>query len=326
MGFSQEERRTLLRANLPKSREVLSRLQDYLARTGLHYYDFARRINYSSVALYKFMAGTYERIASDDSKLCQAIIEFIEANPIGGDRIAETGKLYRTENVKLLNKYFHEALDKPLAYFIYGPPGTQKSYILKRLIEDLTVKEISKNGAGKRAFYVYCRSGIRTNDLMKRVAEAAGVPGVGTVDRILRNMRFELRGRRSLICLDEAQHLSIDCLEVVREMLDEPPHCSLLFAGSHNLKQIFEQMELEQWRSRLHEGKSLPGISDDEAREIVTGELGAGVPVKKMDALIEHARAKDFRQGKDFSYISARRLFWSVRDIKAAQAEKKASA
>jgi DNA transposition AAA+ family ATPase len=328
MALSSEQRRALLKLDLPVSESVRERLNDYLARTGLHYADFARRINYSSMSLRAFIGGQYQAIAGNDKNLRAAICSFIQANPVGGatqgDDESEE-KLYRTENVRLLDKYFSEALKKPLAYFVYGPPGTQKSFILKRLIEKLLLAELPKNGTGKRAYYVYCRQRIGPLDLMKRVAEAAGIPGVGNVDRIMRNMRFELRNRRALLCFDEAQHLSNDSLEVVRELLDEPPHCSLLFAGSHNLKQIFQQMELEQWRSRLHAGNPLPGISEVEAQEIVAAELGPQ-PEKKVATLIKAAKVADYRQTKngeaDYQYISARRLFWGIRDLKAALAEK----
>jgi hypothetical protein len=32
---------------------------------------------------------------------------------------------------------------------------------------------------------------------------------------------------------------SIECLEALRELLDQPPHCGLLFAGTHELEEIF---------------------------------------------------------------------------------------
>jgi DNA transposition AAA+ family ATPase len=51
-----------------------------------------------------------------------------------------------------------------------------------------------------------------------------------------------------LLVFDEAQHLSIECLETLRELLDQPPHCGLLFAGTHELEEIFtrQALELEQ--------------------------------------------------------------------------------
>ena len=110
--------------------------------------------------------------------------------------------------------------------------------------------------------------------LMKRVAQSCGAIGMGTVDRILRNLRFDLSQRKVLLVFDEAQHLSIECLETLRELLDQPPHCGLLFAGTHELEAIFtrQALELEQWRSRFHAGQALPGISDEEAAAIVHSE------------------------------------------------------
>jgi hypothetical protein len=69
----------------------------------------------------------------------------------------------------------------------------------------------------------------------------------------------------------------VECLETLRELLDQPSHCGLLFAGTHELEEIFtrQALELEQWRSRFHAGQALPGISEEEAADIV--HLGARV-------------------------------------------------
>ena len=50
---------------------------------------------------------------------------------------------------------------------------------------------------------------------MKRVAESCRAIGLGTVDRILRSLRFDLSQRKVLLVFDEAQHLSIECLETL---------------------------------------------------------------------------------------------------------------
>ncbi len=137
--------------------------------------------------------------------------------------VVSTGKLYQTENARLLRRYFYEALDHSRAYYLYGAPGTQKTYVLQHLIAELNHSEIAKNGEDRRAYYIYVRQGIRSLDLMKRVAESCGAIGLGTVDRILRNLRFDLSQRRVLFVFDEAQHLSIECLETLWELLDQPP-------------------------------------------------------------------------------------------------------
>src|SRR5271166_6901096 len=318
MAFSHAERRQLLEASLPEANEVRLQLQDYLARTGMAPPDFARRINYSRQALCFFLNGSYSAVSSNDGLIRSAIRDFIAAHPIATPVIS-SGNLYETENVRLLHKYFYEALDHRRAYYLYGAPGTQKTYVLQHLIADLNLSEIAKNGEGRRAYYIYVRQGIRSLDLMKRVAESCGAIGLGTVDRILRNLRFDLSQRKVLLVFDEAQHLSIECLETIRELLDQPPHCGLLFAGTHELEAIFtrQALELEQWRSRFHAGQSLPGISEAEAAEIAHSELGGQLSQQKIRKLIAKSQITDLRNGGKHNYVSARRLFWVIRELQA---------
>jgi DNA transposition AAA+ family ATPase len=316
MALSHAQRRQLLAATLPEAKEVRFELQDYLARTGMAPIDFAHRINYSRQTLDSFLNDRYSHISANDRSIRAAIRDFIAAHPIASPPVS-TGKLYETQNVRLLRKYFHEALDHRRAYYVYGAPGTQKTYVLQHLIAELNRSEIAKNGEGRRAYYIYVRQGIRSLDLMKRVAESCGAIGVGTVDRILRNLRFDLSQRKVLLVFDEAQHLSIECLETIRELLDQPPHCGLLFTGTHELEEIFtrQALELEQWRSRFHAGQALPGISEQEAAEIVHSELGFKLSEPKIQRLIAKSRITDLRHGGRHDYVSARRLFWVIREL-----------
>jgi DNA transposition AAA+ family ATPase len=318
MALSHAQRKRLLAVSLPEAKEVRLQLRDYLARTGMALSDFAHRINYSRGTVFSFLNGSYSRISSNDRNVRAAIRDFIAAHPIATPAV-NTGKLYQTENVRLLRRYFYEALDHRRAYYVYGAPGTQKTHVLQHLIAELNRSEIAKNGEGRRAYYVYVRQGIRSLDLMKRVAESCGAMGMGTVDRILRNLRFDLSQRKVLLVFDEAQHLSIECLETIRELLDQPPHCGLLFAGTHELAEIFtrQALELEQWRSRFHAGQALPGISEQEAADIVHSELGLGLPSRRVQKLIAKSRIMDLRHGGQHSYVSARRLFWVIRELQA---------
>src|SRR5580658_7511848 len=307
-------------SSVPEANEVRLELQDYLGRTGMAPPDFASRINYSGETVYSFLNGRYSRISSNDTRIRAAIRDFIAAHPIAAPAIS-TGKLYETENARLLRRYFYEALDHRRAYYLYGAPGTQKTYVLQHLIAELNRSEIAKNGEGRRAYYIYVRQGIRSNDLMKRVAESCGAIALGKTDRLLSNIRFDLGRHKALLVFDEAQHLSIECLETIRELLDQPPHCGLLFAGTHELEEMFtrQALELEQWRSRFHAGQSLPGISEDEAAEIVHSERGVRLSQQKIQRLISKSRITDLRNGGKYSYVSARRLFWVIRELQTSK-------
>ena len=161
MALSYAARKQLLAASLPEATEVRLELQYYLARTGMAPPDFARRMNYSRETVYQFLNGHYSRISSNDGLIRAAIRDFIAAHPITTPVIS-SGKLYETENVRLLRKHFHEALDHRRAYYLYSAPGTQKAYLLQHLIAELNRSEIAKNGEDRRASYVYVRQGIRS--------------------------------------------------------------------------------------------------------------------------------------------------------------------
>ena len=312
MPSNTKERRRLLAATESRRREAIDIARDYMARTGLNARDFARRVGYSRAALHNFLAGRYWRISGDDSHICAAITEYVSTNPI--EPLTEVdGSLHETQNTRLVRRAFYEALDNRRAYYFRGAPGSQKTFTLLHLIAELNRSDLTKNGDGRRAFYVRCRIGIKPTQLMKRVAEAAGTPLTGDVDRILRNLRLDLGKRKSLFVFDEAQHLDVYCLETLRELHDMPPRSGMLFAGSHEIETTFSRLDMEQWHSRLRQGAELPGISEDEAAQIIRAELGDKA---NASLLIRQSYATDLRKGREVKYISARTLFWAIELIK----------
>ncbi|MFL6313716.1 MAG: ATP-binding protein [Terriglobales bacterium] len=320
MALSADQKRKLLARELPAVKETVAQMQDYMARTGLEIPDMARRIGYAPVTLYHLTQGRYENVASNSVQIRAAIIDFMSAHPI--DALTESqGRLHETENVRVIRKCFYESLDGRKAYYFRGAPGSQKTFVLQHLIAELNRAEISKNGHGRRAFYVRARHGIKPTQMMKRIAEAAGSSMSGDVDRILRNLRFDLGRRKVIFVIDEAQLLDIPCLETLRELLDMPPHCGLLFAGSHELESIFSRLDMEQWKSRLRKGAELPGIQEHEAAGIIRTELGVVKP-EKINELVKKCYTTDQRKGREVKYISARLLFFALQAIQDRQKSK----
>lgn len=321
MALSHARRRELLAMNLPDSQRVRGEVRDYMDRTGLTEQDIGKRIAYSPVSVRMFMEGRYEKVAGNDTAFKKAALDFMATHPIGeGDKL--DGRLYETENVRLLRKYFYEALDNGEAYYVEGDPGTQKSFVLERLVAELNRTELMKNGKGRRAYYVYCAQGVSRTQLLKTVAQACGSISVGDAPRIIRNLRFDFRSRRVLLVFDEAQHLTVECLEAVRELHDLSPHFGLLFAGSHQLAAMFTRhaLELEQWNSRFSAGKRLPGLSEEESEEIIRAELGAKAKAAVVATLVKGSRVKALASAGEHEYISARRLFKSLRKLTAGGA------
>lgn len=305
--------------------ECIARVHDYLARTGMNLSTFAGRIGYGKSSLGFFMAGTYANVAGTAVQLVAKLNAFMDAHPVEPlSRVM--GDLYETENVRIIEQTFEKLLPRPVAYMIYAPPGSQKSFVLEHQVARLNSAEIA-NATGRRAFYVYARTGIRPRDLMRRVGIACGCRVGNDVDPMLQNIRFDFRNHRVVLVVDEAQHLSLDCFETLRELLDQPPYFSLLFAGSHDLKRKFDEFSatLEQWNSRIIAKVRLPGLERKEARGIVEREIGEQLRRKSsreaeeiVSALIAGATVRDAFEGNR-TYINVRTLTNALDQIKAAQ-------
>jgi len=324
MTQDTELNKVKLVAEVPANSECIARVTDYLARTGLTVPNFARRVGYGASSLRFFLAGTYHNIAGTAVHLVAKLNEFMDAHPVA-PLTRVTGDLYETANVRIIHDTFEKLLPKPVAYMIYAPPGSQKSFVLEHQVARLNAAEMA-NSTGHRAFYVYARAGIRPRDLMRRVAVACGCRVSNDLDSMLSNLRFDFRQQRVLLVIDEAQHLSIDCFEVLRELLDREPYFSLLFSGSHDLKRKFDTFSatLEQWNSRIIAKVRLPGLERKEARGIIEREIGH--LLKPMGAqkaadltkhLVESATVRDVFED-DRMYINIRTLTNALDQIKAA--------
>ena len=311
----RRQHKSALELEAPERERVRSRLQDYLSRTGMESTDFAHRISYSKTSLAFFMRDEYHRISGSSTAIRAAIEGFIDSHPI--DAPTElVGVVYDTANVRAIRDTFQQLLRRPTAYMIYGPPGSQKSFVLEHEIARLNREELRKKGIGRRAYYVYAQEQMSPPQMMKEIAIACGAPCAGDKSRIARNLAFEFVGRRVLLVIDEAQHLDLHCLEALRLLLDRPPYFSLLLAGSHDLKISFDRLSarLEQWNSRIIRKVCLPGVTREEAEGIIRREAGsllsgvdARVAEKKIAGLIASSTSKDaFENGRP--YINVRTL------------------
>jgi DNA transposition AAA+ family ATPase len=281
--------------------QVVALLRDYLDRSGLSTTEFAARINYSRTSVALLLNDKYHQVSGNAGPICQAIIAFITAHPIAPATEAY-GELYDTANVRTMRQTFQQLLRRPVMYLVDAPPGSEKTFSLKHLVAELNRSELTKNGTGRRAFYVYARIKMRPTQLLKQIAVACGVSSAGDGPRIARSLAFAFQSRRALLIIDEAQHLSPDCLEAVRSLVDEPPQFSILLSGSHNLRQMLTRCAatLGQVNNRIIEKVHLPGVSRQEAEAITELELGyyfssltPDVVKRKISGLIDRALTWD---------------------------------
>lgn len=317
MATSLETRREMARtmSKLPEYSAARRLLREYRELTGDTQETFAAKVKYSRTAINNFECGSF-----DSAVLRFRIARFISEHPAGDDGYKPAGQLYDTADVRLLQAKFNFVLERGRCGAIEGEPGMGKTGIIRRLIHDLTLKELQRaDGATrKRAIHVYCPIRATEPALIERIAQRVGTISRGKVNNVVRNIANALKAAKSILVLDEAQHLDVHCMEKVRELYDEPPHCGLLFLGSHQFTRTLtvQAPYLEQLNRRFHFLEQMKGLSEAEATEIVAGELGHQATRNVTKFLVEQSRPKSK------GYISAARLFDALADLKQEAAKK----
>lgn len=299
--------------------EVRELAKAYLCRTGANPADFARRVGYAYGTVWQFLTGKYRRgVQSKEAAISEAILSFLStAHASGVDEF--TGTLWETGAVNMMRGAFQQLVDRPCILMVYAPPGSGKTDIARALMPHFRSEAVSM-------FRIYCRAGITPRFLMGRVAAACGTVGTAVhIERTISNLRYDFTGRRVALYFDEAQHLSVDCLEVVRELYDEL-RWSLCFAGSHQLDRVFSKWagDLEQLERRITGKLTLPAVSVAEAEGIVRSEIPELSPAK-VRKLIEHSHVDIRAEGGTQRYLSMGRLTANISAIQNVAADQAAA-
>jgi len=297
--------------------EAREALQSYLGRTGLSVGQVAQRIGYGRHPLLQFMSRA-KYSDGDGSKAADLILKFIRDNPL--DIPAPPGRLYSTRDVRLIDRQI-EYVKRGHWALVNGPPGTQKTFTL-----DTRMAEQYNGGLEPGVVVITPLPGLRPMALIQEIAIGLGAYVGQNKTATLRSILYTLRRRKAplALCIDEAQGLAgqLDTLETLRRVADLG-RIGLLIAGHDNVEDVLlaprPDNQLEQWKSRIEQHISyLPGLNEEEARAAIAGEAGE-LPeeaVRKFiaSATVEHQRTRQGRFER-LKYISARRLFNSLRDF-----------
>lgn len=294
---------------LPNDEEMIRRTRAFTLRAGLTLAELAdmARLNHNSLRV--FLAGRYDghhHVESNTLAIRAALKEVIDRYEIE-TLPPSPGTHYPTVEYEAVRRSMWAALRRGVAFLVDGPPGTQKTYTFRRVAE-----EINRSKEG-RAVYIYARIDHSPQSFLVEACTEAGIPNRGTIDQLMRKLRFFLGNQRALLIVDEAQHLGLSGLEILRQFLDTPPFFGVALGGSHDLSMRLCDWRMEQWRSRLRRCHLLVGLSPAEAARILTAEMGPMTPDDVADT-IRDATVEAVRNKKAFRYISARNLFFAIEE------------
>ena len=335
MRINLKDRHRYSMLDAPPSETVREALRTYLGVLDITVGQFAERIQRGESTVNLFLQGRYRKEGCGDELIRKQVWDFLRRNPIEAEAEGlpeNSGRLFCTKNFRIISEYFASACDEGEVCLLYGPPGTQKTFVLSHMIAE-------RNKEKKvPALYVYASIKMTLRALLKRIGREAGVfVNLASIERLLSSIisEFKSRKRPPAIVIDEAQHLDIPSLEILRELHDRSG-CGLVLAGSHNLYENFlrGRAHLEQWLSRIDHKDPLPGLLEDEVREISCRELGNEQPAKlgetQMKKIVAACSVEDiFARGADgkpraVKYLSVRRLVKFIAQVKKSRKEEAA--
>lgn len=301
---------------------VRNQARVYMVRSGLTMRELADRTGYSHRSMIQFMS--IAQYGDGDGHLtAKAILDYMETNPL--PRAELPGKLYETEATREMDALL-AAVYRGRWGVLYGPAGAQKTFLL-----EYRAAECAAQADSPMAYIRTSPSGMTPPVLLRRISAAMGSPYAQSCDGMRQNVIYALRARKGpfAIVLDEAQHLyhAVDTLETLREIGDlGRERVGILVAGNEQVMAIFSprrNMHFEQWRSRAQQKEvRVLGPSRDEARRMLRGELGELKEETVTKVFLDKCAVDDPVSGS--KYISARRLFNSIRDFREARDRKRA--
>ncbi len=297
----------------------------YMSRTGLTLRALADATGENYNVLRQFCS--WGRLGERDGlgePMARRVLKWLEDNPAPLPDLP--GRLYESHATRTMDEML-ALIRRGRWGTLYGPAGAQKTFLLEyRAAEAAREPE---------PWLVYIRtspSGMSPSVLLGRISQALSVPYAYSVDGIRQNLLQALRRRKSpvAVALDEAQHLfpRVDTLETLREVGDlARARVGILVAGNEQVLRLFDprrKVHFEQWRSRIQQlEEHILGPARPEARRMVTGEMPS-LSAGKAEALIDSCEVKDPESGK--TYVNARRLFNTLRDMRALEESGKPAA
>ncbi|MDR3302073.1 MAG: AAA family ATPase, partial [Spirochaetaceae bacterium] len=140
------------------------------------------------------------------------------------------------------------------------------------------------------AILIEVDSSFTKNVLVTEIAQAVGVETKGSITAVIARIVEALRGRDTVIMIDEADYLSDSSLELVRRVINDKAQTGVVLAGLPRLKYKLENLrnDHQQLTSRVGVLLEVKRLSKADAVKIIEG-VWQGLTKETIEAFVKMA-------------------------------------
>ena len=240
------------------------KLAEFKAKSGMNQTQLARSIGTSPASISMYLNGTYAEKGGNYETIEPKIEAYLDMQDSKARREELVLGFVSTKTTRRIAEVMRDAHEGGETVVIYGQAGLGKTQAVKNYCE--------KNPA---AILIEANPSFTALVLMRKLATAAKVSAMGSLNDLFESVSDRLRDSGRLIVVDEAENLPLRALEIIRRLHDDTG-CGLVLSGMPRLVANLrgKHGELVQLYSRvsvaLNLGDSMP---DDELEEIARAAM-----------------------------------------------------
>ena len=205
--------------------QIIKKINEILSK-GMTQSKVAKEIGRSEAVISQYLKGTYN---GDVESLENLLKNFILKN----EKIKTNRDFIKTKDATCILGICNSCQKLEQLGLVYGRSGFGKTTTLKKYTENT-----------EKAIYIVCNSFMNSNDIIKRIGKAIGLPNLtGSKDEKIEKIKeFFKYNKGYLLIFDEADKLlnkdTISKLDVIKTIYDENDNdgVGVVLAGEQSLK------------------------------------------------------------------------------------------
>jgi hypothetical protein len=248
--------------------QLQARITDYMLEHRLTRAEMARRLGLPVPTFAKYLDGRHKD--SQPRQVEAAWVALVQRTELV-ERQRQKKFLQLKSSAIVMERCEEARLEKELV-ILYGPPGISKTFSLREYVRR------KADESDPKILLVTANSVTTPKALLESLCRLLALPTQKVTHVLLERVLDRLNVDPHLILVDEANHLDVRSLELLRHIHDMT-ECGMVLVGTKRLHDLFtnggrKSQDLEQLWSRVGIHDLLPGLSSAEVRQIARASLG----------------------------------------------------